>query len=171
MSNEHVGEIRMVGFGRTPSGWLACDGSLKSIAEYDVLYTLLGTTYGGDGQSTFAVPDLRGRVPIHFGRGPGLSDYPPGQQWGVEQVTVTPSQLPVHTHSVPASAGLATSTSPVGAVPATLPTGSGYAATGSVSMAADAVSSAGGSQPHDNLSPRLAVHFIIAAFGIFPSQE
>lgn len=167
-----VGEIVMVGFSRIPNGWLACDGSLYPIAEYDTLYVLLGTTYGGDGQTTFAVPDLRGRAPVHQGTGPGLSTYPLGARFGVETVTLTAQQMPAHTHTGPASSRVATSTSPVGAVPAVLTHDAGYATAGSpVDMAQAAVTPAGGSQPHDNRSPVLAVRFIIAAFGIFPQQS
>ncbi|WP_148615379.1 phage tail protein [Nocardioides rubriscoriae] len=171
MSDPYVGEILMVAFSRVPTGWLACDGSLYAIADYDTLFNLIGTTYGGDGQTTFAVPDLRGRAPVHRGTGPGLSTYVLGQTFGLEQVTLTAQQMPSHTHPLPATTGLASSTSPVGAVPAVLTQDAGYAATGTpVAMAAGAVSSAGGNLPHANRPPSLAVTFIISAFGVFPPQ-
>ncbi|RBC45205.1 phage tail protein, partial [Xanthomonas oryzae pv. oryzae] len=103
MGTPFIGEIRMFGFGRTPQGWQACDGSLLQISEYEPLYVLLGTAYGGNGTSTFAVPDLRGRLPIHQGQGPGLSNYPLAQRAGTETVTLTELQMPAHTHTAQAT--------------------------------------------------------------------
>lgn len=175
MSTPYVGEIRMFGFARVPSGWFACDGSLKPIAEYDVLFTLIGTTYGGDGMNTFAVPDLRGRVPIHQGRGPGLSSYVIGQMAGSESVTLIQTQLPSHTPPLMATTALAT-TGTVGntVLPAALSGETMYVTdiTGAsgVPLAANAIVSIGGNQPHENEMPTLTVQFCIAFAGIFPSQ-
>ena len=176
MSTPYVGEIRMFGFSRVPNGWFTCDGSLKPIAEYEVLFTLIGTTYGGDGMSTFAVPDLRGRVPIHQGRGPGLSTYVMGQMSGSEGVTLNPTQLPSHTPPLMATTALAT-TGTVGntVLPAALSGETMYVtditgATGA-SLAANTIVSIGGNQPHDNQMPTLTVQFCIAFMGIFPSQS
>ncbi|KRA45204.1 tail fiber protein [Pseudoxanthomonas sp. Root630] len=175
MSQPYVGEIRMFGFSRVPNGWFACDGGLRSIAEYEVLFTLIGTTYGGDGQSTFGVPDLRGRLPIHQGQGPGLSSYVIGQMSGSEQVTLTTNQMPAHTHTLVATTAAATALSPG---PTLLPgavSGDTFYATDitgatPVAMSAQSVSSSGGSQPHENCMPTLTVQYCIAWAGIFPSQ-
>ena len=112
MSTPYIGEIRMLGFGRTPIGWQACDGSLLPISQYETLFVLIGTTYGGDGQSTFAVPDLRGRLPVHQGQGPGLSNYVVGQMAGTESVTLLAPQMPTHTHPMVATTGAATALTP-----------------------------------------------------------
>ncbi|RDZ28226.1 phage tail protein [Lysobacter silvisoli] len=175
MSTPYVGEIRMFGFSRVPNGWFACDGSLKSIAEYEVLYTLLGTTYGGDGINTFAVPDLRGRVPIHQGHGQGLGTYVIGQMAGSESVTLIQGQLPIHNHPLMATTALAT-TGAVGntVLPAAVSGETMYVtditgATGAA-LAANAIVATGGNQPHDNEMPTLTVQFCIAWAGIFPSQ-
>ena len=112
MTTPYVGEIRLFSFPRIPSGWFACDGSLKPISEYEVLFVLLGTTYGGDGVTTFAVPDLRGQVPLHMGTGPGLTNRPIGQRSGSESVTLLPTQLPLHTHPFSVNSTLATSNVP-----------------------------------------------------------
>lgn len=176
MSTPYIGEIRMFGFSRVPDGWLACDGSLKAISEYDTLFTLLGTTYGGDGVNTFAVPDLRGRVPIHQGQGPGLSLYAIGQQAGSENVTLLPQQLPAHTHPLMATTSLATT----GAVSNTVVPGAVSGETmyvtdttgaNGAALLASAIASAGDTQPHENLMPTLTVQFCIAAYGIFPTQN
>jgi microcystin-dependent protein len=172
MSNPFVGEIRLFGFNFVPLDWLPCDGSLVAISEYETLFNLIGTTYGGDGQTTFGLPDLRGRVPIHQGTGPGLSTYVIGQQAGIETVTLTPNQLPQHTHPLPTSSAAAVSTNPTNAVLAagssdpvfTDPTAP------LVDMSAAAAGAVGGSQPHDNMMPTLTINYAIAAFGIFPSR-
>ncbi|TWQ48673.1 phage tail protein, partial [Xanthomonas vasicola] len=112
MGTPFIGEIRMFGFGRTPQGWQACDGSLLQISEYEPLYVLLGTAYGGNGSSTFAVPDLRGRLPIHQGQGPALSNYVLAQSAGTETVTLTSLQMPAHTHTAQATTAAATAPAP-----------------------------------------------------------
>lgn len=176
MSTPYVGEIRMFGFSRVPEGWFACDGSLKAISEYETLFVLLGTTYGGDGTTTFAVPDLRGQVPIHQGTGPGLSPYVIGQRAGSENVTLLAPQLPAHTHPLMATTALAT-TGAVGntVVPAAVSGETMYVtdiagATGAALLPA-AVGGTGGTQPHENLMPTLTVQFCIAWAGIFPTQN
>lgn len=175
MSSPYVGEIRMFGFSRVPYGWFACDGSLKPIAEYEVLYTLLGTTYGGDGMNTFAVPDLRGRVPIHQGHGPGLGTYVIGQMAGSESVTLNQTQLPGHTHPLVATTSLAN----IGAVGSTvLPAAvsgetmyvTDIAGATGAPLAANATVSIGDNLPHDNRMPTLTVQFCVAWAGIYPSQ-
>ncbi len=155
----------MFGGNFAPSGWAICDGSLLAISQYDVLFNLIGTTYGGDGQTTFALPDLRGRVPVHQGAGFVL-----GQRAGVETVTLTVSQIPTHTHPAQASSAAGSSHNPTGNIWANW-TGSQYSDQGTnAAMSAASVSSAGGSQPHDNMPPFLVINFIISLFGIFPSQ-
>ena len=164
----------MFGFGRTPNGWQACDGSLLPISQYDALFALIGTTYGGDGQTTFAVPDLRGRLPIHQGQGPGLSNYVIGQRAGTETVTVLPTQMPAHTHTLVATSGAASAATPANTVlPGSVSGETFYVSdiTGATAlpMSAQSTSLAGGSQPHENCMPTLTVQYCIATFGIFPS--
>lgn len=169
MSEPYLGEIRMFGGNFAPRGWMFCDGSILSIAQNDALFALLGTTYGGDGQETFQLPDLRGRVPVHVGSTIG----PLGTVTGTETVTLTSAQVPAHTHPLVASTATATSTSPAGNVLAQanvagvqifMPTPASGA---SSSMA---TTPGGGSQPHDNMMPFRCITFIIAVEGIFPSQ-
>lgn len=177
MSTPYIGEIRMFGFGTrgAPNGWQACDGSLLPISEYDALFALIGTTYGGDGQTTFAVPDLRGRVPIHQGTGPGLSTYVIGQRAGTETVTVLPTQMPAHTHTVVATTAAATTGTPGNTViPGAVANQTMYvtdtAGGTPFTLSAQSVTNAGGSQPHENCMPTLTVQYCIATQGIFPSQ-
>ncbi len=167
MSQPYVGEIRMFAGNFAPAGWMFCEGQLLPISEYETLFNLIGTTYGGDGQSTFALPDLRGRLPQHMGNGFTLAET-----GGVETVTLTVSTIPAHSHPY-----LATTTGVQTANPANQVVGSLsvegndlYApATGTTPMAANAIGSTGGSQPHDNFQPYLCVDFIISLFGVFPS--
>lgn len=175
MSSPYIGEIRMFSFGRTPNGWQVCDGSLLPIAEYDALFALIGTTYGGDGQTTFGVPDLRGRVPVHQGQGPGLSNYVIGQRGGTETVTVQPAEMPTHTHTLMATSAAATTGTPGTTVlPGAVSDQTAYLTniTGATAfpMSAQATTFAGGSQPHENCMPTLTVQYCIAVFGIFPSR-
>ena len=175
MSTPYIGEIRMFGFGRTPNGWQACDGSLLAISQYDALFALIGTTYGGDGQTTFAVPDLRGRLPIHQGQSSGLDNYVLGERQGAESVTLLAPQMPLHTHTAVATTAAASSLTPG---PSFLPgavSGDTFYATDitgatPVAMSAQSTSLAGGSQPHENCMPTLTVQYCIATQGIFPSQ-
>lgn len=172
MSQPFVGEIRMFGGNFAPAGWQFCDGALLSINENEVLFALIGTTYGGDGQSTFGVPDLRGRVPQHMGQGAGLSNRVIGESGGTETVTLTATQLPVHTHAVGADTRAGTSTKPLGRVWSASAPSLTYAAPvgANTSLNPATVVATGGSQPHDNMLPFVAVNFIISLFGIFPSQ-
>lgn len=169
MSTPYLGEIRIVGFNFAPPGWELCQGQLLPISQFDALYNLIGTTYGGDGVSTFALPDLRGRVPMHQG-----SSYVQGQSGGSETVTLQTAHLPSHSHLPLADGTGANSPSPVGAVwgnaggngtPYSDQTGAANAP-----MSSQAVGVAGGGQPHENMLPFLCVNFIIAVFGIYPSQ-
>ncbi|UZK66220.1 phage tail protein [Sphingomonas sp. M1-B02] len=176
MSQPYVGEIRLFPYPRgAPEGWQACDGSLLSIANYEVLYQLIGTVYGGDGQNTFAVPDMRGRIPIHQGTGRGLSSYSLGQLAGTEQVTLTSLQMPSHDHQLVASTVQGTSASPQGNVTAVQTTETFYGVGGDGStpypLPASTVGFSGGNQPHDNVGPTLALNYCIAWAGIYPAQS
>ena len=176
MSQPFIGEIRMFGFGRTPNSWQTCDGSLLSIAQYEALFTLIGTTYGGDGLTTFAAPDLRGRLPIHQGQGPGLSNYSIGQISGTETVTLLSTQIPAHTHNMIATTGAATALTPgTTLLPGTVNDDIFYATdlTGATAapMSVQSTTAAGSSQPHDNTMPTLTVQYCIAWAGIYPQQQ
>jgi microcystin-dependent protein len=169
-----IGDIEVFAFNFAPVGWLACDGSLQPISQYTSLFNLIGTTYGGDGQTTFALPDLRGRAAIHNGTGPGLSNYLIGQSSGVESVTLTVNQLPAHTHPVTGMNVAGTTGDPTNALWANETSGLGniYAVPNSpLSMGTQCISPDGGSQPHENRSPVLAVNYCIATDGIYPSQN
>lgn len=175
MSTPFIGEIRMFGFGRTPVGWQACDGSLLSISENDALFALIGTTYGGDGQNTFAVPDLRGRLPIHQGQGPGLSTYIIGQVAGTENVTLLPTQMPAHTHALSAATAASTATTPgTSVLPGAVSGDSFYvntiAGNTAAPMSPQMLGNAGGTQPHENCMPTLTVQYCISTQGIYPQQ-
>jgi microcystin-dependent protein len=172
MSDPFIGEIRMFGGNFAPAGWAFCNGQLMPISENDALFTLLGTTYGGDGQETFGIPDLQGRIPIHFGQGPGISQtYQIGEKAGVESVTITQATTPNHNHALIASTATATDPNPNGNILATSPTISAYVIdVAGPTLVSTAVQPIGGNQPHDNMMPFLAVSFIISLFGIFPTQ-
>jgi microcystin-dependent protein len=172
MSSQYIGEIRMFGGNFAPAGWAFCDGRLLSIAEHDALFALIGTTYGGDGQSTFGLPDLRGRLPIHQGTGPGGESHVMGQSGGSETVTLTISQLPSHGHSMAGVATAGNQSSPQGHLPAnTLGIAPYINDPPDGNMSAQAIHSSGGGQPHENMQPFLPISFIIALFGVFPSQD
>lgn len=165
MAQPYVGEIRMFAGNFAPAGWMFCDGSLLPISEYETLFQLIGTTYGGDGQSTFALPDLRGRLPIHQGNGMALAE-----NGGAEQITLTVQQIPGHSHPLLASANNASTTSAGGNMLAQTPSYTPYIAMNPNSpLSANSIGPAGGSQPHTNFQPYLCVSFIISLFGIFPS--
>lgn len=168
----YIGEIRMFAGNFAPQGWAFCDGQLLPISQNAPLYVLIETTYGGDGQSTFAVPDLRGRIPIHNGMGPVLSNRPFGSTGGSEQEALFISQLPEHNHETAEhSADYADSTLPVGAVPAR-PTHDIYIdQTPDTVLDSFAIARAGDGQPHPNLMPTRCVNFIISLFGIFPTRN
>jgi microcystin-dependent protein len=173
MGNPYIGEIRMFGGSFAPNGWSFCNGALIAISENPTLFQLIGTTYGGDGENTFALPDLRGRAPVHQGEGPGITqNYIIGQMSGTEQVTITANTTPIHNHSFMASTATASNPSPNGNVMAASPTISSFVAdVAGPQLVNTAVTSTGGSQPHDNMMPFLTISFIISLFGIFPSQN
>jgi microcystin-dependent protein len=164
MAEPFLAEIRMFSSNFAPSGWALCNGQLLPINQNQALFSLLGTTYGGDGRVNFALPDLRSRVPIHMGSGLTL-----GERVGAESDTLTISELPAHTHSVLASSGNATVNSPAGNVFATSP-GNVYEHTGATTLMPQTITNTGGSQAHENRQPLLAITFCIALQGIFPSQ-
>jgi microcystin-dependent protein len=170
MGSPYIGEIRMFAGNFAPVGWMFCDGSILPISGNETLFNLIGTTYGGDGQSTFALPNLRSRVPIHMGQGLGLSNYVLAQNGGTETVTLTVGQIPVHTHVPQANSNNGTATTPTGNVWAASADFSQFAIGTTGNMNAGAIGLAGGSQPHDNMLPYLGINFIISLFGIFPSQ-
>jgi microcystin-dependent protein len=175
MAQPYVGEIRIFAGNFSPAGWMFCEGQLLPISEYDTLFNLIGTTYGGDGQTTFALPDVRGRLPIHQGGGFTLAET-----GGVETVTLTISQIPAHAHAVIADGNAATTGDPTNAYYATATPTDAYTVPGSAANPAAArlknfnngmLPSQGGSQPHNNFQPYLCVDYIISLFGIFPTQS
>jgi microcystin-dependent protein len=170
MAQPYIGEIRMFGGNFAPVGWMFCDGTLLSISEYETLFNLIGTTYGGNGQDNFALPDLRGRFPVHQGGGHVLAET-----YGVEEVTLTQNQIPSHQHVALANSGAGTSASPSGGVWAgNSNTAISQFAAGTsttVNMNSAMVGATGGSQPHSNMPPYTCISFIISLFGIFPSQS
>jgi len=166
MAQPYVGEIRIFAGNFAPAGWMFCEGQLLPISENETLFQLIGTTYGGDGQSTFALPDLRGRIPLHFGNGFTLAET-----GGVETVTLTVPQIPVHSHALLASTAAGTLNSPGGNVIAASATVTVYIEdVTDANMSSNSIGAVGGSQPHNNFQPYLCVDFIISLFGIFPSQ-
>jgi microcystin-dependent protein len=169
MATPFVGEIRVTGFNFAPVGWFLCNGQTLAIAEYDVLFALIGTTYGGDGQTTFSLPDLQGRIPFHQGTGAGQT-LVLGQRAGEEQVTLISNQLPLHSHVLAANSTGGGQASP-GGVWAKSNLGQFSTDAPTHAMAPSTIGSTGGSQPHDNMPPFLTVNFIIAWAGIFPSQN
>ena len=174
MSEPFLGEIRMFGGNFAPRGWALCNGQVLPIAQNTALFSILGTTFGGNGTTTFALPDLRGRVPVHQGQGPGLSNYTLGQQSGSESVTILQSQMPVHSHSVSCDPNGGGKTNPAGNFPGTVSgtaTEKIYSSAGGGSMNTAMIGNAGGSQPVPNIQPVLCVTFIIALQGIFPSRN
>jgi microcystin-dependent protein len=172
MSAPYVGEIRMFGGNFPPAGWMTCDGQVLQISQYDVLFNLIGTTYGGDGQSTFNLPNLSGRVPIHMGTARSGTSYVIGSPAGVGTVTLTTNQIPNHNHAIAADSNVATSNQ-------TGPGNNYYGATAATKVYSAKApplhpmlttgSGGGGSQPHDNMQPYTAVTFIISLFGVYPS--
>ena len=174
MANPYLGEIRMVGFNFAPVGWALCNGQLLSISQNTALFSLLGTTYGGNGTTTFALPDLRGRVPVHAGQGPGLSNYTLGQLSGAENTTLLISNMPTHNHLVNCNSNGGTQATPGSGLLAVESTGtsSNYTnASPDSTMSPTMVGNAGGSLPFSNIQPYLCVNFIIALSGIFPSRN
>ena len=162
----------MFGFNFAPQGWALCDGQLLPISQNTALFSLLGTTYGGDGRTTFALPDMRSRVPVHQGQGAGLSSYSEGQAGGAETVTLAAAQMPGHTHSVKASSSAAASDQPQGRALARSRSDIYTAGPDATTvMNAKMIGDAGGSKPHANIQPYLAVNFCIALIGIFPARN
>lgn len=174
MADQFLGEIRVFGFNFPPTGWAQCNGQLLPITQNTALFTLLGTTYGGNGSTTFALPDLQGAAATQHGQGPGLSEYFLGEQAGVDSVALLPSEIPAHTHAVrgQTSTGNLQEPAPTRSLArsggATIYTSN--ASTNLVPMAPQSLGVAGGGQPHDNVSPVLVMNFCIAIQGIFPPR-
>lgn len=172
MSSPYVGEIRMFGGSFAPAGWAMCQGQLMPISQNETLFNLIGTTYGGDGQETFAIPDCQGRVPVHMGTGSSGTTYQIGEKAGTETVTLNTNQMPNHTHPWLISQDSATQNSPSGNLVASSTNIKNWSPfPGTASMNANAVTPIGGNQPHENMMPYLCITFIISLFGIFPSQN
>lgn len=172
MAQPYIGEIRIFAGNFAPAGWMFCEGQLLPISENETLFNLIGTTYGGDGEETFALPDLRGRIPLHMGNLSGGGTYQLAETGGVEEVTLTVGQIPAHSHPM-----LATSNNALSAGPATNTLGGPTSLDSyrpvppNVTLAPQSVGPAGGSQPHTNFMPYLCLDFIISLFGLFPSQQ
>jgi microcystin-dependent protein len=164
----YIGEIRLVAFSFAPRGWAICSGQLLPINQNQALFALLGTTYGGDGRTTFALPDLRGRIPLGAGQPPAGSTYPLGAAGGEETVKLTTRQLPGHAHAVHASSAAGTTKNPTTAYPAG---GGAYAADKNVRMKAAMIGRTGGGEEHENRPPYLSLNYVIALQGIFPAQS
>lgn len=165
MAQPYVGEIRMFAGNFAPAGWMFCEGQLLPISENETLFQLIGTTYGGDGQSTFALPDLRGRLPVHQGNGFILAET-----GGAEEITLTVSQIPAHSHPLLSANAVANDPNPSNNVLGESSAVSLYnSANAAAAMAPQSISSVGGSQPHTNFQPYLCINYIISLFGIFPS--
>jgi microcystin-dependent protein len=178
MAQPFIGEIRMCGFGFAPVNWALCNGQSMAISQFDALYALIGTTYGGDGQTTFNLPNLQSRICVNQGQGNGLSNYIIGQLGGTESVTLLLQNLPQHNHTLSASNSIVTTNLPAGNLTGTGPTtpaAQNFYTTGSPSqtgnMAPTTVTNSGSSLPHENRMPSLCITFIIALFGIFPSRN
>jgi microcystin-dependent protein len=170
MTDQFLGEIRMGGWNFAPSGWAACDGQILPISQNTALFSLLGTQFGGDGKSTFALPNLQGTIPFNQGQGPGLSPYVMGQTGGAETVTLQAAQLPAHTHQAVASTSAGNVAAAMGGDWAET-RGRLYGPSTAVTMHPAALATTGSSQPHNNLPPYLVVTFVIALTGIFPSRS
>jgi microcystin-dependent protein len=170
MGEPFVGEIRMFAGNFPPNGWMFCEGATLPISENDVLFQLIGTTYGGDGQETFNLPNLASRVPIHMGTGPDGTTYQLGEAAGTEQETLTTQQIPNHTHNLIGSTAAAATRDPVGNCFATSAGDLYNTVFDSIGMSNQSIQAAGGSQPHENTQPFLCINFIISLFGVFPTQ-
>lgn len=170
MATGYVGEIRMVGFGFAPVDWMQCSGQPLSISQYTTLFALIGTTYGGDGQTTYQLPDLRGRIPVHQGSS-SQGTFVIGEDSGTETVTLLTSQMPGHAHTLSAQSAAGTLPGPSGGFWANSVLEQFSSAAPTTQMAAASLVESGGSQPHDNMPPFLCLNFIIALFGVFPSRN
>lgn len=176
MSDSFMGEIKMMATTFAPRQWAMCNGTMMAVNQNQPLFALIGAQYGGDARSSFALPDMRSRIPIHFGQGPGLQNYPLGAKTGVEVVTLQKSQIPAHTHSLQASNNSANTPAAIGNVLAKSPeTETAYTSNAGTSpvqeLSAMAVESAGDTKPHYNMMPYLAIHFVICLQGLFPSRN
>jgi microcystin-dependent protein len=171
MSEPFIGEIRMFAGNFAPRSWALCNGQLLAVSQNEALFSLFGTLYGGDGRTTFGLPDLRGRIPVHQGQGPGLSARPIGQKSGAVTHTLSVNELPPHGHVLSASTSPAGDQDPAGNVTATSTSTNLYGDNAARTMRTDAVANTGGSQAHANVMPFLCVNFIVALFGIFPSRN
>ncbi|MFL6335782.1 MAG: phage tail protein [Pyrinomonadaceae bacterium] len=170
MPEPYIGEIRMFAGNFAPAGWAFCNGALIPISENDTLFTLIGTTYGGDGQETFALPNLQSRVPMHQGTNGGQT-FTIGEMAGVETVTLGVQQIPVHTHLLLCSTSLASTQTPGGNVAAQAAAAAYTSASSPILMNSQSVTPVGGSQPHENMQPYLCINFIISLFGVFPNPN
>ena len=166
MAQPYVGEIRMFAGNFAIAGWMFCEGQLLPISEYETLFNLIGTTYGGDGESTFALPDLRGRLPMHFG-----NEFILAETGGAEEITLTVQQIPSHTHQMLATNDLPTTSTPQNNLTAQAAAKIYRAGSPTVFLNPNAVGPVGGNQPHTNFQPYLCINFIISLFGIFPTQS
>lgn len=171
MGSPYVGEIRMFAGNFAPAGWAFCDGSILSIAENETLFNLIGTTYGGDGQTTFALPDLRGRLPMHMGNGAGLTPRVIGEMGGVESVTLTAQQMPIHSHAPRAVSGSGNQATPQNGVWAGSASSRYSTSAPNLAMNASLVNLCGSNQPHENRMPYLSISFIISLFGVYPTPS
>ncbi len=173
MAEPFLGEIRMFGFSFPPSGWALCDGGLLAINQNQSLYSLLGTTYGGDGRTSFAIPELRGRIPLNQGHGTGLTNRPIGQKSGQEVVTLGATEIPSHTHTLYGEDFVGSTPDPSNGIPGELPQGQGldgYSTNTNITMSPNAIASVGG-QSHENMMPFLVISLCIALTGIFPPRN
>jgi microcystin-dependent protein len=174
MANPFVAEIRIFPFNFAPKGWAFCDGQLLALSQNTALFSLLGTTYGGDGKATFALPNMQGNAPLHAGQGQGLSQYFLGEDGGSTTVTLLQSEIPMHTHNLTGDVSQATDTTPAGGLAgyARLPSSDAYknTTTGVTPMSPNAIAPAGGGQPHNNMMPYLTLNFCIAMQGVFPPR-
>ncbi len=174
MSDPYIGEIRLFGFNFAPQGWAQCNGQLLSIAQNTALFSILGTTYGGNGQTTFGLPNLQGQAPLHTGQGPGLSYRTLGEIGGEAAVTLLASEMPQHTHSAAASSAIGDQTTPASNVWAAGAGGRGqnFYTTGSdVAMSGQALGASGASQPHNNMPPYEVLNFCICLNGVYPPRS
>jgi microcystin-dependent protein len=174
MSEPFLGEIRMFGGNFAPTGWAMCNGQLMAISQNTALFSILGTTFGGNGTTTFGLPDMRGRVPVHQGSGPGLSTYVLGEMTGSENVTLTQNQMPIHSHIVNADSNAGGKTTPTSNFPGAVSGTAAekiYSSANTTTMNPAMIANAGGSQPFPIIQPILCVTFIIALVGIFPSRN
>ncbi len=176
MADPYIGEIRIFAGTYAPLHWAFCDGQLLAISQNDALFSLIGTNYGGDGRSSFGLPEMRGRAPVHFGNGPGLTPRPIGQRYGAEEVTLTTAQIPSHSHGFRASTGGVSAQDPTNMVLGTVATDDDIYYEGSDTqnigaMNADSVMDTGGSQSHYNMMPYLCMNFIMSLAGIYPQRS